>query len=63
MNAKSIVNGVLVIGLIYIALVLLTILSEWILVSGTPGTSPRVAFSSIMYLINTWTKPILGMIF
>ena len=61
MNSKSIVNGILVCGLIYIALALLTNLSQFILVSGTPVTSPRVVFSNIMYLINTWTKPILGL--
>ena len=61
MNSKSIVNGILVCGLIYIALALLTILSQFILVSATPVTSPRVVFSDIMYLINTWTKPILGL--
>ena len=61
MNSKSIVNGILVCGLIYIALALLTNLSQFILVSGTPVTSPRVVFSNIMYLTNTWTKPILGL--
>ena len=63
MNSKSIVNGILVCGLIYIALALLTNLSQFIWVSGTPVTSPRVVFSNIMYLINTWTQTNIGIVF
>ncbi|MEG2290728.1 MAG: hypothetical protein RSA29_14680 [Clostridium sp.] len=60
MNAKSIANGMLTIGLIYVAIRLLGILNQWILVPGTPVTSPKVNFNYIMYWINTLTKPILG---
>jgi len=55
MNAKSIANGILTIGLIYVSIRLLGIFNEWIFVSGTLRT-----FNPIMYWINTLTRPILG---
>lgn len=60
MKSKSIVKGILLIGIIYVIIILLTSLSELILVSGTPGGSPLIAFNSNMYLVNTWLVPILG---
>lgn len=59
-NAKSIVKGILVIGVIYLAILLLTTLSELYLVSGILGIIPRSTFNYTMYLINIWTEPILG---
>lgn len=60
MKAKSIANGFLAIGLIYVTIILLTTLSQWILVLGTTGPSPLITFNYIMDLINTWLRPILG---
>ena len=60
MNAKSIVNGILITGLIYVVIILLTNLSKRILLPGTSGNSPILAFDHILYLIRTWLTPILG---
>lgn len=60
MKAKSIANGFLIIGLIYIAIILLTTLSEYILIPGTTGHSSLIMFNYIMSLINSWLIPILG---
>ncbi len=60
MNAKTIVNGILSIGIIYTIIMLLTIISDFLLIPGTPGNSPIETFNNYMYIIKIWATPILG---
>ncbi|EES50883.1 hypothetical protein NE172_03740 [Clostridium botulinum] len=60
MNAKTIVNGILSIGIIYTVIMLLTIIGDFLLIPGTPGNSPIETFNNYMYIIKIWTTPILG---
>ncbi|NFE75210.1 hypothetical protein FDC27_12645 [Clostridium botulinum] len=59
MNTKTIVNGILSIGIIYTVIMLLTIISDFLLIPGTPGNSPIETFNNYMYVIKIWATPIL----
>lgn len=59
-NAKTIVKGILGIAIIYAAIILLTILSEFLLVPGTSAESEIYEFYRYMERIGAVATPILG---
>ncbi len=60
MNAKTIIKGILSVGIIYAVIMLLTIISDFLLIPGTSGNSLIDSFNSYMYVIKIWATPILG---
>lgn len=59
MKAKEIVNGIFIIGVVYITLIILYMITDMGIVSGTTGDSIIVRLNSVIYGLRVITTPII----